>query len=131
MRNRCLLLSALDTGDVYCFAVWSDSQLSSFYMKRCLLLERRALPEPRYRVLLIGSHPVQYAAPLLRRMAQHPQLELHVVYCSLKGAQAVHDRDFNTTLQWDTPLLDGYRWQEVSNRGSGDQSFFGFYNPGL
>ena len=112
------------------FAVWSDSLLSASG-GRCLLLERRVVPKPRYRVLLIGSHPVQYMAPLLRRMAQHPQLELQVVYCSLKGAQATHDRDFNTTVQWDIPLLDGYCWEEITNRGSGDESFFGFYNPGL
>jgi glycosyltransferase involved in cell wall biosynthesis len=89
------------------------------------------LPESRYRVLAIGSHPVQYMAPLLRRMAQHPQLDLRVAYCSLKGAQAAHDRGFNTTVQWDIPLLDGYQWEEIANRGSGDESFFGLCNPGL
>ena len=89
------------------------------------------MPESRYRVLAIGSHPVQYMAPLLRRMAQHPQLDLRVAYCSLKGAQAAHDPGFNTTVQWDIPLMDGYRWEEIPNRGSGDESFFGLCNPRL
>lgn len=70
-------------------------------------------------------------SPLLRRMAQHPQLDLSVAYCTLRGAKPVHDPDFNTTVQWDVPLLDGYSWQEVPNRGSGDDSFFSLYNPGL
>lgn len=96
-----------------------------------LLPKRRTVPESRYRILVIGSHPVQYTSPLLRRMAQHPQLDLLVAYCSLNGAQAAHDPGFNTTVQWDIPLLDGYPWEEIANRGSGDESFFGLCNPGL
>jgi glycosyltransferase involved in cell wall biosynthesis len=89
------------------------------------------LPDSRYRVLAIASHPVQYMSPLLRRMAEHPQLDLSVAYCSLRGAKPAHDPDFNTTVQWDVPLLDGYSWQEVPNRGSRGDSFLSLYNPGL
>jgi glycosyltransferase involved in cell wall biosynthesis len=89
------------------------------------------VPEQRYRVLAVGSHPVQYMAPLLRRMAQDPRLDLSVAYCSLKGAQSAHDPDFNTTVQWDVPLLEGYSWQEMPNCGDGSASFWGFNNPGL
>lgn len=92
---------------------------------------RWPLPEPRYRVLAIGSHPVQYMAPLLRRMAQHPQLDLTVAYCTLRSVQPAHDPDFNTTVKWDIPLLEGYPWQEIPNRGSGVDTFWGLYNPGL
>jgi len=64
-------------------------------------------------------------------MSRHPQLDLQVAYCTLRGAEPVHDPDFNTTIQWDVPLLDGYNWVEIPNRGSGSDSFFGLYNPGL
>jgi len=64
-------------------------------------------------------------------MAKHPQLDLHVAYCSLRGAQPIHDPEFNTIVQWDVPLLDGYSWEEVANRGSGTGSFFGLRNTGL
>ena len=87
--------------------------------------------ETRYRVLAICSHPVQYMAPILRRMAQHPQLDLSVAYCTLRGAKPAHDPDFNITVKWDIPLLDGYNWQEIPNRGSGAESFWGLRNPGL
>ncbi len=70
-------------------------------------------------------------APLLRRMAQHPRLDLSVAYCSLKGAQPTHDPDFNTTVQWDIPLLEGYSWRKIPNRGDGGESFWGLNNPGL
>jgi glycosyltransferase involved in cell wall biosynthesis len=70
-------------------------------------------------------------APLLRRMAQHPQLDLSVVYCSLRGARPTHDLGFNTTVQWDIPLLEGYSWQEIPNRGTDGDSPWSLLNPGI
>ena len=89
------------------------------------------MPDRRYRVLFVGSHPVQYQAPLFRRMAKHASLDLHVAYCTLRGAEATHDPEFGAHIQWDVPLLDGYSWTHVPNRGSGAESFFGLFNPGL
>jgi len=89
------------------------------------------MPDRRYRVLAVASHPVQYMAPIFRRMAVHPGFDLHVAYCSLHGAEAGHDPEFAATVQWDVPLLEGYSWSHVPNRGSGDESFFGLRNPGL
>jgi glycosyltransferase involved in cell wall biosynthesis len=70
-------------------------------------------------------------APIFRRMAIHPCVDLHVAYCSLRGAEAGHDPEFGTVVQWDVPLLEGYSWSHVPNRGSGAESFFGLRNPGL
>jgi glycosyltransferase involved in cell wall biosynthesis len=89
------------------------------------------MPDRRYRVLVVASHPVQYMPPILRRMAAHPALDLQVVYCTLQGAQAGHDPEFGARVQWDVPLLDGYSWSQAPNRGSGGDSFFGLVNPVL
>ena len=90
------------------------------------------MTERRFKVLAIASHPVQYMAPLFRRMAQEPELELQVAYCSLRGAAAAgYDADFQAAVQWDVPLLNGYSWVEVPNKGSGGESFWGLNNPGL
>jgi glycosyltransferase involved in cell wall biosynthesis len=89
------------------------------------------MSECRFRVLAVGSHPVQYSAPIFRLMAQHPQIDFHVAYCSLRGAEEAHDAEFATTVKWDVPLLDGYAWTHVPNRGSGSESFFGLRNPAL
>jgi glycosyltransferase involved in cell wall biosynthesis len=89
------------------------------------------VPDSRFRVLAVATHPVQYASPIFRRMANHPQIQLTVAYCSLRGAEAAHDPEFNATVMWDVPLLDRYDWVEVPNRGSGAESFFGLYNPGF
>jgi len=89
------------------------------------------MPDPRYRVLFIASHAVQYQSPIFRRLAVNPELDIHVAYCTLKGAEAAVDPEFGAKIQWDIPLLDGYPWSEVPNRGSGRESFFGLCNPGL
>jgi glycosyltransferase involved in cell wall biosynthesis len=70
-------------------------------------------------------------APVFRRMAVHPSLDLQVVYCTLRGAEAGHDPEFGASIQWDVPLLDGYTWSQPRNRGSGAESFFGLFNPGI
>ncbi len=89
------------------------------------------MPERRLRVLVIASHPVQYAVPIYRLMAQDPKLDFQVAYCSLRGAEGGHDPEFGRSVQWDVPLLDGYKWTHISNRGSGNESFFGAYHPAL
>jgi glycosyltransferase involved in cell wall biosynthesis len=70
-------------------------------------------------------------SPVLRRMAQHPQLELRVGYCSLRGVKAAYDPEFTATVKWDIPLLEGYEWTEIPNQGSGSESFFGLCNFGV
>src|SRR6266481_199821 len=93
--------------------------------------EEYSVPDPRYRVLAVATHPVQYMAPIFRCMATHPALDLQVAYCTLRGAEAAHDPEFGAILQWDVPLLDGYSWSQIPHRGSGAESYFGFFNPGL
>ena len=95
------------------------------------LRRERVVPDPRFRVLILCSHPVQYMSPVLRHMAQHPQLELQVGYCSLRGAEATYDTEFTATVKWDVPLLEGYEWTEIRNQGSGSESFFGLCNFGF
>jgi glycosyltransferase involved in cell wall biosynthesis len=85
----------------------------------------------RFRVLVIASHVVQYTASVFRTAAVHPSLEFHVAYCSLRGAEAGHDAEFGSVIQWDVPLLDGYDWIEVKNKGNGSDSFWGLFNPRL
>jgi len=89
------------------------------------------MDQRRFKVLAVATHPVQYMAPIFRLMASEPQLDFQVAYCSLHGANAAIDPDFQTKVKWDVPLLDGYAWAEIPNKGSGDESFWGLNNPGL
>ncbi len=91
------------------------------------------VPKERYRVLYVASHPIQYQAPIFRLMAQHPQLEIQVAYCSLQGAKSGLDPEFGVDVKWDVPLLEGYPWVHVPNKSPwpGLGRFWGFLNPGL
>lgn len=70
----------------------------------------------KYRVLFVATHPVQYAAPMFRRMAHDHRLEVLVAYCSLEGSETYLDPEFDASFSWDVPLLDGYSWVHVPNR---------------
>ena len=93
----------------------------------------RGMANRRLRVLVVASHPVQYAAPFFRNFSQRLGVELTVAYCSLRGAEGGYDPEFRTNVSWDIPLLDGYRWIQVKNRAlsRNEEKFFGLCNPGL
>src|SRR5262249_16696331 len=92
---------------------------------------RPAMSEDRFRVLALCAHPVQYMSPIFRRMAQRAELDLTVAYCSLRGAEAGYDPEFGATVKWDMPLLEGFHWVHLPNRGDAGESFFGLRNPGV
>ncbi len=48
--------------------------------------EDDAARERKYRILLVCTHPVQYATPVFRQMALDSRLDILVAYCSLQGA---------------------------------------------
>ena len=88
---------------------------------------------PPIKVLLVSSHPVQYAVPLYRLYSRDPRLDVTVAYCSLQGAEPGVDPEFGVEFAWDIPLLEGYRWVHPPNRSPrpGLGGFFGLVNPGL
>jgi glycosyltransferase involved in cell wall biosynthesis len=61
------------------------------------------------RVAYLLSHPIQYQSPLLRLLAQQPGLELAVFYTSDFSVRSYHDKGFGAAVEWDVPLLGGYR----------------------
>jgi glycosyltransferase involved in cell wall biosynthesis len=71
----------------------------------------RASPESRRRVRLayLVSHPIQYQAPLLRRIAQQPGIDLTVFFGSDFSLRNYADKGFGVAVKWDVPLVEGYR----------------------
>ena len=66
--------------------------------------------EPRkVRLAYLVSHPIQYQAPLLRRIAREPHIDLTVLFGSDFSLRGYKDRGFGVEVAWDTPLLDGYQ----------------------
>jgi len=62
-----------------------------------------------YRLAAVTSHPVQYQAPLFRQLAAHECIDLTVFYGDDRSVAGELDHDFGVRVQWDRPLLDGYR----------------------
>ena len=61
------------------------------------------------RLAYVVSHPIQYQANLLRRIAADPEIDLTVFFCSDFSVKEYKDSGFGVTVQWDVPLLEGYR----------------------
>jgi glycosyltransferase involved in cell wall biosynthesis len=91
------------------------------------------MPDRRYRVLMVASHPVQYMSPVFREMARDPHLDIQVAYCSMQGAEEGKDPGFGVSVRWDIPLFDGYPWICIRNRSPhpGIERFWGLLNPSI
>jgi glycosyltransferase involved in cell wall biosynthesis len=62
----------------------------------------------KLRLAYLVSHPIQYQAPLLRRIALEPDIDLTVFFGSDFSVRGYKDRGFGVEVAWDTPLLEGY-----------------------
>jgi glycosyltransferase involved in cell wall biosynthesis len=63
----------------------------------------------KVRLAYLVSHPIQYQAPMLRRIAQEPDIDLTVFFGSDFSVRNYKDAGFGVGVKWDVPLLDGYR----------------------
>ena len=63
----------------------------------------------RVRLAYLVSHPIQYQAPLLRRIALEPDIDLTVLFGSDFSVRGYQDVGFGVGVKWDVPLLDGYK----------------------
>jgi glycosyltransferase involved in cell wall biosynthesis len=60
------------------------------------------------RLAYLVSHPIQYQAPLLRRVAAEPGIALTVLFLSDMSTRGYPDPGFGTTVEWDVDLLGGF-----------------------
>jgi glycosyltransferase involved in cell wall biosynthesis len=65
----------------------------------------------KVRLAYLVSHPIQYQAPLLRRIAQEPDIDLTVFFGSDFSVRGYQDAGFGVGVTWDVPLLDGYHYE--------------------
>ncbi|HVG27474.1 MAG TPA: hypothetical protein VM865_07700, partial [Acidobacteriaceae bacterium] len=71
--------------------------------------QRTAASRPPVRLAYLVSHPIQYQAPLLRRIAAEPGIDLTVLFGSDFSVRGYKDEGFGVEVAWDVPLLSGYR----------------------
>ena len=64
---------------------------------------------PKVRLAYLVSHPIHYQAPLLRRVAADPDIELTVFFQSDLSLRPMRDAGFGVEVSWDVDLTGGYR----------------------
>jgi len=62
----------------------------------------------KLKVAYLVSHPIQYQAPLLRRLAQEPDLSVTAFFRSDHSVKGYIDKGFGVRVEWDIPLTEGY-----------------------
>lgn len=72
-------------------------------------VESNGIARGKVRLAYLVSHPIQYQAPLLRRIAQEPDIELTVLFGSDFSVRGYKDEGFGVDVKWDVPLLEGYK----------------------
>jgi glycosyltransferase involved in cell wall biosynthesis len=88
--------------------------------------------ESKIRLAYLVTHPIQYQAPLLRRIAAEPGIDLTVFFCSDFSLKSHQDPGFGKAIAWDVPLIGGYRHEILPARGRQDRvTFWRPFNYGL
>ena len=79
------------------------------------------------RLAYFVSHPIQYQAPLLRRIAKESDIDLTAYFSSDLSVRGYHDSGFGVRVQWDIPLLEGYKYEFLPRLREADH--LGFAKP--
>jgi glycosyltransferase involved in cell wall biosynthesis len=80
------------------------------------------------------SHPIQYQAPMLRYLSDKLiDVDFETVYFTNHTLGGL-DKQFGVNIEWDVPLLDGYKFIFLKNyslKPAVSGSFFGLMNFGI
>lgn len=74
-------------------------------------------PAKRTKLAYLVSHPIQYQAPLLRHLAAKTDLDLEVFFMSDHSLRKYHDVEFGAAVEWDVPLVEGYKHRFLKGVG--------------
>lgn len=80
-------------------------------------------------LLIFDTHPIQYRAPLYRKVSSLLNARMLVIYKEQKGIEESLDEEFNTRFAWDTDLLSGYKSMFLSKTHSGVRKILNIENP--
>jgi hypothetical protein len=75
----------------------------------------------KIRLAYLVTHPIQYQAPLVRRIADDPDIDLIGFYRSDLSTKELGDAEFGRVVKRDVPLLNGYRYESLPAIGGTDR----------
>lgn len=65
------------------------------------------------KLAVLLTHPVQYFAPVFRRLETFPGLELKVFFGVAHGARPGYDPNFKTVFSWDSAPVSGFSYEYI------------------
>ncbi len=85
------------------------------------------------KLAIITSHPIQYYAPWFSYINHNTNMDLKVFYLWNFGVTETIDSEFQQSIKWDIPLLEGYNYEFVPNvsNNPGTKTIGGLKNPSL
>jgi glycosyltransferase involved in cell wall biosynthesis len=87
----------------------------------------------KLRLAYLVTHPIQYQAPLLRRIAAEPDIDLTAFFATDFSARSFKAHDFAQQISWDVPVLEGYRHEVLPRLDKGPpegiEPILGFWSP--
>ena len=81
----------------------------------------------KYQLAYFVSHPIHYQAPLLKEISNHPDIDLTVYFQSDFTLNEYWDEGFQTKVNWDIKLLDGYKYKFLKTLTANNKT--GFFSP--
>lgn len=83
------------------------------------------------KLAIITTHPIQYYAPLFKLLSSDGRFEIKVFYTWGKESLTKHDPGFKKVIEWDIPVLEGYKYVFLNNtaKSPGSHNSKGIVNP--
>lgn len=89
-----------------------------------MLRTRTSMDQEKSSVLklaVICTHPIQYFAPVLRRLHKNYGIDVYAIYGSDAGVAPFRDTEFSESYSWDNDLVSGYESRYLSRLKPGEQ----------
>jgi glycosyltransferase involved in cell wall biosynthesis len=101
-------------------------------MRSGTTIHKVSIPDRRFRLAVINSHPIPHLVPLYRRLAQQPEIDLTVYYCSKLGVEEYYDPLFGVHTTW-AYTSGGHSYKHVflpnMRRGNNVWGYTSLINP--
>jgi glycosyltransferase involved in cell wall biosynthesis len=84
------------------------------------------------KLAIFAGNPVQYHIPIYKALSLENDIELLVMFGSKIGSKRFYSKEFQTFIEWDIPILKGYKYKFYKNLSlETTKGFFSRINVGM